>query len=140
MQYWILFSLLSAFFAALVAIFGKIGIEKIDSTLATTVRATIMALFLIIVSFIFGKNKLLSTIDKKAFLFILLSGIAGAISWYFYFSALKTGPASIVSALDRLSIVFVLILAVLFLKEGLSWQTVFGIILISTGAFLMIFK
>ena len=114
---WILFALLAAVFAALVAIFGKLGVADIDSTLATTVRAVVMAVFLIVVAFSLGKAKLLGTIDSRAFTFIFFSGIAGALSWLFYFFALKTGPAGAVAALDRLSVVFVLLLAALFLGD-----------------------
>ncbi|OGZ02711.1 MAG: hypothetical protein A2390_01230 [Candidatus Liptonbacteria bacterium RIFOXYB1_FULL_36_10] len=134
---WITLALLSAASAAAVAIFGKIGINGIDSTLATSVRAVIMALFLVIVSLTLGKFDLLYTLNKKALIFITFSGIAGALSWLFYFLALKKGPASGVAALDRLSVVFVLILAVLFLGEHLSWKSALGATLISFGAILM---
>ena len=109
MASWILFALGSAAFAALVAIFGKIGITGIDSTLATTVRAIIMALFLFIVALLFGKWQLIGTITAKPLTFIILSGVAGALSWLCYFVALKYGPAPGVAAIDRLSVVFVLI-------------------------------
>ena len=134
---WIIYALLSALFAALVAVFGKLGISKVDSTLATTVRAVVMALFLIFVAFAFGKARLLSTISGKAFVFIIFSGIAGALSWLFYFVALRHGPASGVAALDRLSVVFVLILALLFLGEHLTWKTGLGAFLVTVGAILM---
>lgn len=135
-----IFAGLSAAFAALVAVFGKIGISKIDSTLATTVRAVVMAVFLVIVSFSLGKVKLLEAFDSKAVVFIVLSAIAGALSWLFYFLALKNGPASGVSAVDRLSVVFVLILAVLFLGEKLTWKSGIGAILLTIGAVLMSIK
>jgi bacterial/archaeal transporter family protein len=134
---WIIFALLAAVFAALVAILGKVGIQQIDSTLATTVRAVIMALFLVIVAVSLGKTKLLHTIDNRALLFIALSGIAGALSWLAYFFALKTGPASAVAALDRLSVVFVLIFAILFLSEQLTWKSGLGAVLLTAGAILM---
>lgn len=134
---WIFFALLSAVFAALVAILGKIGIQNIDSTLATTVRAVIMAGFLTVTALLLGKGKLLSTIDSRALTFIALSGIAGALSWLAYFVALRTGPASAVAALDRLSVVFVLIFAVLLLSEQLTWKTGVGAALITIGAVLM---
>lgn len=134
---WILFAILSAVFAALVAIFGKIGISNLDSTLATTVRAVIMAIFLVIVSLALGKVRLLTTIDSRALLFITFSGVAGAISWLFYFLALKLGPTSGVAALDRLSVVFVLVLAVLFLGESLTWKSGVGAALLTAGAVLM---
>ncbi len=137
MQNWIIFSLLSAMFAALVGIFGKVGISGVDSTLATTVRAIVMAVFLSLVTLSLGKFSLLSTINSKLFLFIVLSGVAGALSWLCYFFALRYGPASGVAALDRLSVVFVLIFAVLFLAEKLTLKTGFGALLISVGAILM---
>ena len=111
---WIIYALLSAAFAGLVAIFGKVGIKDIDSTLATTVRSVIMAGFLLITALMLGKVKYLSSIDNKALLFITLSGIAGALSWLMYFVALRTGPASGVVAGDRLSGGVVFVFSVLF--------------------------
>lgn len=137
---WIIYALLSALFAALVAIFGKIGIKNIDSTLATTVRSVVMAGFLILISLMLKKGSLLSSIHGKALTYIVLSGIAGALSWLFYFVALKNGPAPGVAALDRLSVVFVLILAVLFLGDSLTWKSGIGIGFIATGAILMVIK
>ncbi len=140
MPTWIFFALLSALFAALVAIFGQIGIKQIDTTLATTVRAVIMAGVLVIVSLLLKKGSLLGTIDSKAFLFIVFSGLAGAASWLFYFYALKSGPAPGVAALDRLSVVFVLVFAVLFLGDKLTLLSGLGALLITTGAILMVIK
>lgn len=137
MPTWILFALLSAVSAAAVAIFGKIGVSKIDTTLATTVRAVIMTVFLLIVSFSLGKTSGLSTIDSRALLFIALSGIAGALSWLAYFFALKYGSAPAVAALDRLSVVFVLIFAILFLAQKLTLKSAIGAILVTIGAILM---
>lgn len=133
---WILFALLSAFFAALVAIFGKIGISNIDTTLATTVRSLIMFIFLAIISFNLGVINNLKLIDSKALTFITLSGLAGALSWLCYFYALRNGPAAGVAALDRLSVVFVLILSVLFLAQSLNLKNILGAILITIGAVL----
>jgi transporter family protein len=137
---WILLALLSALSAAAVAIFGKIGIKDVDSSLATTVRAIIMATFLIIMALITGKFSLLPTLNSKALTFIIFSGLAGALSWLFYFLALKLGPASGVAALDRLSVVFVLILAVFFLGEKLTWKSGLGALFITIGAILMTLK
>lgn len=137
---WVVYALLSALFAALVAIVGKIGISKVDSTLATTIRAVVMAVFLIVVSFIFGKAKLISTINAHALIFIVFTGVAGALSWIFYFLALKSGPATGVAALDRLSVVFVVILALFFLGEHLTWKTGLGAFLVTLGAILMSIK
>ena len=85
MELWILYSLLSAVFAALVAILGKIGLQNIDSTLATTIRSFVMALFLFFVALTLGKFNLIGTIKSKTLIFIVLSGISGALSWLFYF-------------------------------------------------------
>lgn len=140
MTTWIIYALLSAFFAALVAIFGKIGLTGIDTTFATTVRSIVMAGFLVIVSIVLGKLDFNSSLGGKALTFIVLSGIAGALSWLFYFSALKSGPTSAVAALDRLSVVFVLALALLFLGEHLTWKSGLGAVLVAAGAMLMVIK
>jgi transporter family protein len=137
MQPWIFYAILSAVFASFVAIFGKIGISKVDSTLATTVRAIIMAGFLLTASLALGKFNLIKTIDNKALLFIALSGIVGAISWIFYFIALKSGPTSAVSAIDKTSIVFVFIFAIIFLSEKFTWLKALGAILVGVGAVVM---
>ena len=137
---WIILAILSAISAAFVAIFGKIGIGNVDSTLATTIRAVVMAFVLLATSFSLGKFKLLSTINSRALLFIILSGLAGALSWFFYFYALKIGPATGVAALDRLSVVFVLILAALFLGESLTLRSGIGAVLLAIGAVLMVIK
>jgi bacterial/archaeal transporter family protein len=143
---WSFYALLSAVFAALVAIFGKKGlsdISAIDSTLATTIRSIIMALFLVGVSFSFGKFKYLSQVHPNALLFITLSGIAGALSWLCYFLALQLAdPQQVpgVAALDRLSVVFVLIFSVLFFHDKLTLYSILGAILLTTGAILMSIK
>ena len=140
MPLWIIYAILSAVCAAAVAVLGKIGIANVDTTLATTVRAVVMAFFLVFVSLALGKSSLISMIDSKPLLFITLSGIAGALSWLFYFFALKTGPASAVAALDRLSVVFVLIFALIFLGEQLTLKSGFGALLITIGAIFMVLK
>jgi transporter family protein len=134
---WIVFALLSAFFAALVAIFGKIGISGIDTTLATTIRSFIMFLFLGGVSLYMGVFQNYKQIDSKALTFIVLSGIAGATSWLFYFYALKKGPVAGVAALDRLSVVFVIFLSLLFLNQTLNAKVIIGAILLTAGAILL---
>lgn len=139
---WIFYALLSAFFAALVAIFAKLGLKEIDTTLATTIRAMIMAAFLIGVSFALKKFSGFSfdSFSSREWLLIVLAGVAGALSWLFYFAAIKYGFASGAAALDRLSIVFVVFLAALFLGESLGWQAVLGAVLIVAGALLVTFK
>jgi transporter family protein len=96
-----------------------------------------MAVFLIITAFSLGKFNFLNTIDNKALIFIILSGISGAISWLFYFLAIKTGPVTAVAAIDRTSIVFVFVLSVLFLSESLTVLKSIGALAIVIGAILM---
>ncbi len=137
---WVTYALLAAFFAALVAIFSKVGLKNVDTTLATTVRAVVMATLLLGAALFLGKMPLLKTIDNQALAFIIFSGIAGALSWLFYFLALKTGPVDGVAALDRLGVVFVVVLAALFLGEAITIKSFIGLILIILGAFLLVFK
>ena len=135
---WIFYALMSAFSAALVAIFGKIGISNIDNTLATTVRSFIMFIFLAIVSLILGSFNNIKSIDSKSLLYIALSGVAGATSWLFYFYALKKGPVAGVAALDRLSIVFVIILSFLFLNQTITLKSIAGALLLTIGAIFLV--
>jgi transporter family protein len=139
---WVFYAFLSAFFAALVVIFGKLGLKSIDSTLATTIRALIMASFLFFVSLGLGKfhNFSAGTLSNRDWVLIVLSGVAGAISWIFYFLALKYGFAGKVVAIDRLSIIFVIILAAIFLGEGFGWKVALGTALMASGAILITLK
>lgn len=132
---WLIYALLSALFAALVAIFGKVGLQGIDTNTATAIRAVVMAVFLIVVVLITGKLSNFKTIliNNKAVFYIVLSGIAGALSWLFYFVALKGAKVSQIVPIDRLSVVFALFLAFLFLGEKSSWQTWVGAALIVAG-------
>ncbi|MEK7538301.1 MAG: EamA family transporter [Patescibacteria group bacterium] len=142
MVMWIVYAFLSALTAALVAIFAKLGLKNIDVTLATTVRAIIMGVFLIMVAIVLRKfdGFTLASFSVREWTLITLSGIAGALSWLFYFFALKTGTASQVVAIDKLSVVFVVILAVIFLGEVLTWKTALGAVFMATGAILMVLK
>lgn len=139
MPLWVLYGLLAGLSAAFVAIFGKLGVKGLDSTLATTVRSGIMFGFLILVSLVLRKTQFLATLDKRALLWITLSGVAGALSWLWYFLALKTGPVKGVASLDRLSVVWAILLAALFLGEGFGWKTAAGMVLIGSGAVLLVF-
>ena len=133
---WLLYALLSALFAALVAIFAKIGLQGVDTNLATAIRAFIMFVFLFIVILVQGKLAEISSIisTSKVLWFIVLSGIAGALSWMFYFIALKYGSVGQVVTIDRLSIVFAIVFAFLILNEKISLQKGLGVLLIVTGA------
>jgi transporter family protein len=126
----------------LVAIFAKLGLKGIDSTLATTIRSIIMAVFLVLTSFFLKKFQgfSLSSLGSKDWILIVLAGIAGALSWLFYFLALKTGLATKVVAIDRLSLVFVIIFAAIFLGEKLGWKSVLGALLMVAGAIIITLK
>lgn len=140
MKLWVLYALFSAMFAALVAILGKIGMARVDSTLATTLRSIVMAVFLSGAALALGKFSAVSELSARGMLFIVLAGVAGALSWLFYFMALKKGPAVGVAALDRLSVVFVVIFAAMFLSEKLNLKTGVGAALMTAGAILMAWK
>ena len=137
---WIGYALLSAIFAAAVAILGKIGLKNVDSTLATTIRAVVMAIFLLGAAAVLQKFSLWKTVENQTLAFIIFSGVAGALSWLFYFLALKNGPATGVAALDRLSVVFVVLLAAMFLGEALTVKSVTGLIFLVLGAILLVLK
>jgi transporter family protein len=139
---WLLYGLLSAVMAALVAIFGKIGLKDIDANSATAFRSVIMALFLLIVVAVQGKFSQLGEIlsHRKALTFIVLSGTAGALSWLFYFLALKYGKVSQVGPIDKLSVVIAVLLAFLFLDEKISLLNGIGVVLIAIGAILAALK
>jgi len=137
---YIILALLSALTASLVAIFGKLGLKNIDPTIATTIRSLIMAVFLVIVSLFLKRfeNFSLNLFTSKDWLLIILAGISGALSWLFYFWALKFGPASHVAVIDRLSLVFVILLSALILGETFNLKVFVGMILIVLGAILIV--
>lgn len=139
MSAWLIYALLSAVTAALVAIFGKIGLQHLDANTATAIRAVVMALFLVGVVVVQGKLSLVSTVfaDKKALLFIVMSGVAGALSWLFYFMAIKSGNVSRVAPIDKLSVVFAVILAVVVFGEKVSLISAAGVALITAGALMV---
>lgn len=140
MEYlWLIFALLSAVSAAAVAIFGKIGLQGVDPNTATAIRAIVMALFLVTFVLIQDRFANLSSLleNKKAVFYIVLGGIAGALSWLFYFIALKLGKVQQVAPIDRLSVVFAIILAFLFLGEKITLKVGIGAALVTVGAILI---
>jgi bacterial/archaeal transporter family protein len=137
MNNWIVCALLSAFFAGLVAIFGKVGMREIDSTVATTARSIIMASALVILTCCRSQFSQIMSIPQKSWVFVFLAGMAGAASWLFYFQALKLGDASKVAPIDRLSVLVTLLLAWLFLGEKVSSGVLGGSILVLVGAILI---
>lgn len=136
---WLVFALLSALTASLVAIFGKIGLQTVDANTATAVRSIIMAVFLVGVVICQGNLSMIPVIvaDKATFGFIVLSGVAGALSWLFYFMALKFGNVAQVAPIDKLSVVMATILAIIFLGEKISIVNGIGVALIAFGAILV---
>ncbi|ANE45515.1 membrane protein [Paenibacillus swuensis] len=136
---WLVYALLAAITGALVAIFGKIGLQHLDSNAATALRGIIMAVFLVIVITVQGKLSLIPEMiaNRKALLFITLSGLAGACSWLFYFLAVQQGKVSQVVPIDRLSVVFAIGLAFVFLGEKISVWGVMGAGLMVAGAIMI---
>lgn len=124
--------------AALVSIFGKIGLQQVDPNTATTIRSAIMMIFLFGVIAVQGKLGQIGEVlaNKKAMLFIVLSGVAGALSWLFYFIAIQKGDVSKVAPIDKLSVVLAVGFALLFLGEKLSFWGTIGIVLIAVGVFI----
>lgn len=136
---WLIFALLSAVSASLVSVLGKVGLKDIDANTATAIRAVIMAAFLFIVILVEGKVANIPAIlaDKKAITFISLSGVAGALSWLFYFFAVKVGNVTKVAPVDKLSVVLAIIFAVLFLKEKINLMGGIGAAAITIGVILI---
>ena len=135
-QSWLFYALLSAAAAALVGIFGKIGMRDVDSNLATTVRSIVMTLFLLGVCQFMGVWSKVGSLNGKAVAMIVLSGLAGATSWLFYFKAIQVGTVAQVAPIDKLSMPLAVILAVTLLGDrptGVNWV---GIGLITVGAVL----
>jgi len=134
---WLPAALLSAFFAGLTAILAKIGIEGVNSNLATAIRTVFILAFAWAIVLWQGKFGELGTISNKTWLFLFLSAVATALSWLFYFYALKMGAASKVGPIDKLSLVFTVVLAALVLGESLTIKAIAGTILMAAGAILI---
>lgn len=130
---WFIWALLSAFFAGLTAVLAKVGVEHIDSNLATAIRTVVILVFAWGVAFV-TKNQALSAVGKRTWTFLILSGIATGLSWLCYFRALQLGEASQVAPVDKLSVVVAIVLAAIFLHEKMTWHHWVGGALIFTGA------
>ena len=135
---WIVFALLSAVFAALTSIFAKIGIDGVNSNLATAVRTVVVVVMSWLMVFITNNQSGLAQISKKSWVFLILSGIATGASWLCYYRALQLGKATEVAAVDKMSIVFTLILAFIFLQDTFTVKSLIGCALIVTGSILMV--
>lgn len=137
---WQVWALLSAAFAALTAIFAKIGIENVNSDFATFIRTIVILLAAGLMVYVTGNWQSPATITPRTWLFLVLSGLATGASWICYFRALKIGDAARVAPLDKLSVVFVAVFAVLFLGERLSLTNWLGVVLIACGAVLVAYR
>jgi bacterial/archaeal transporter family protein len=134
---WRIFAIGSAFFAALTAIFGKVGVSKIDSDLATFVRTLVILVVAALIVSARHQWQRPEALSAKGVIFLVLSGAATGLSWLCYYRALQIGPASRVAPIDKLSVIFVVLFAVSFLGERLTWKVGLGSALITLGAILM---
>lgn len=135
---WLLFAILSSVFAAATSILAKVGIEGVNSTLATAIRTVVVLVMSWGMVFLTNAQTSLSEIGKKSWLFLILSGLATGASWLCYYKALQMGDASKVVPIDKLSVVITLVLAFVFLHEEMTAKSVIGCILIGAGTLLMV--
>ncbi len=137
-QIYIVYAILAAVFAALTSILAKVGMEGVDSNVATFLRTIVILLFSWGIVFFQGTHKEIKRISKRGFLFLILSGVATGLSWLCYFAALAIGKVSIVAPIDKFSVVLTMILSFIFLKEKASKHTIIGGIIITIGTTLLI--
>ncbi|KAI4441525.1 EamA family transporter [Schaedlerella arabinosiphila] len=135
---WFLFALLSAVFAALTSILAKVGIEGVNSNLATAIRTVVVVMMAWGMVFLTHAQNGISEISRKSWLFLILSGLATGGSWLCYYRALQLGEASKVVPIDKLSVVITLVLAFLFLHEEFTVKSLIGCVLIGTGSLMMV--
>ena len=135
---WIVFALLSAVFAALTSIFAKIGIESVNSNLATAIRTVIVLVMAWLIVFATGKHQQIMDISTKSWVFLVLSGLATGLSWLCYFYALQIGEASKVVPVDKFSVVITMVMAFFILGEVISMKTIIGGLLITAGTLVLI--
>lgn len=137
---WLSWALLSALFAALTAVWAKIGLAEVNSHLATAWRTTVVLVFVWIIALASNRPDALFSLSRRSWVFLALSGVATGISWLCYFRALQLGEASRVAPIDKLSVVLVILFAALFLGEPLTWKTAIGAGLICAGAAILAVK
>ena len=137
---WKYYALLSAFFAALTAIFAKVGVKDINSDLATAIRTTIILVITWGLVFVGNHQMEVKSIPSHTWIFLFLSGCATGLSWLFYFKAILLGDVSRVAPIDKLSVVITICLSFLFLKEPVSLKTILGAFLITAGSTVMLYK
>lgn len=137
---WLFYAVLSAVFASLTSILGKVGISGIESNLGTAIRTIVVLIMAWVVVFVSKKQGEIKNIDKKSWLFICLSGITTGSSWLCYYRALQIGPASVVVPIDKLSIVVSIAFSYFILKEKLTKKSFLGLIIIVIGTLLLLVK
>ncbi|UJF30222.1 EamA family transporter [Kaistella sp. 97-N-M2] len=137
---WWIYALLSAFFAALTAIFAKVGVENVNSNLATAIRTVVVLIMIWMIVFFRNEYKAIGELSQKNWIFLTISGFATGLSWIFYFKALQMGEVSKVAGVDKLSLALTIIFAVVFLGESLSWKSAVGATLIIAGTLFLIGK
>ena len=137
---WLLYAVGSAFFAGVTSILAKCGIRKTDSTVATTIRTVVILVFSWLIVFLIGAQSEISSIDGKTLVFLILSGAATGASWLCYFRALQIGDINKVVPIDKSSTVLTILLALIFLHEGLSFPKLLAVVVITVGILLMIEK
>lgn len=135
---WLIFAILSSVFAALTSILAKIGIDGVNSNLATAIRTAVVLALSWLMVFVTGAQSGISEINKRNWMFLILSGLATGTSWLCYYKALQIGEASKVIPIDKMSVVLILILAFIFLHEQFTAKTLAGIIFLTVGTILMI--
>ncbi len=135
---WWIFALLSAVFAALTAVFAKVGVKGMDADLATAIRTVIILIIAWGIALLNGSFRSIGTLSKTNWVFLILSGIATGLSWIFYFKALQLGKVSQVAPVDKLSVAIAITLSVIFLGEHLDWKTAVGALLIISGTVVLI--
>lgn len=135
---WFILALLSAIFAALTSILAKVGIEGVESNLATAIRTFVVLAMAWGMVFITGQQQGISQIDRKSWIFLILSGIATGASWLCYYKAIQIGEVSKVVPVDKLSVVITIVLAVVFLHEKMTAKSLIGTVLIGAGTLLMV--
>lgn len=135
---WLLFAVLSSIFAAVTSILAKVGIENVNSNLATAIRTVVVLIMAWMIVFITDAQSGIGEISKKSWTFLILSGLATGASWLCYYKAIQIGDVSKVVPIDKMSIVFTILMAFIFLHEQVNFKSIIGMLLITAGTLFMI--
>jgi transporter family protein len=135
---WLLYAFISTGASALTAIFGKLGVEGVPSTLATAIRTLVVLIALWLTVFLLREQSAIAAISRRSFVYLVLSGLATGVAWFAYYRALQLGPASRVAPIDKLSLPLTIVIAAVWLGEPMSWRLLGGAALMTAGALLTI--